>query len=206
MTQKTVDYILFNADIPIARVTYQPTAQAFIDIPAFYQTKSGPVGMFKSKPKVGQSLLKLNTWIKERNIPVHREGQEEYKSKLKKGNTFDLLIQSYALSLSDCYWLNPAQAPLRWEDINFYQNDFEYLYFADSAFDIPTQNGDIIMKSPDFATGGNIRKSWIIDSSGNRILLKGSLRGYHQIPFNERLATLVGQALHMDVLPYTIQE
>lgn len=205
MSQKTIDYILYNADIPIARLTYQPSAQAFIDIPEFYQTKAGPVGLFRSKPTVGRSLRKLNIWMRERSIPVHRDGGDEYKLKMGKEDSLELLMQSYALSLSDCYWLKPVDVPLTWDTVNFFQNDFDYLYFADSAFDIPTEKGIIEMKSPDFATGGNIRKSWVIDSSGRRVLLKGSIRGWEQIPFNERLATLVGQALHMDVLPYSIR-
>ena len=30
----------------------------------------------------------------------------------------------FALSLSDQYWLNPAEQPLEWRKVNFYHNDF----------------------------------------------------------------------------------
>ena len=34
------------------------------------------------------------------------------------------MMKCFALSLSDQYWLNPAEQPLEWRKVNFYHNDF----------------------------------------------------------------------------------
>lgn len=35
-----------------------------------------------------------------------------------------LLVKCSGLSLSDQYWVTPCDAPQRWHDVNFYENDF----------------------------------------------------------------------------------
>ena len=144
----------------------------------------------------------FNEWWTERSIPASRSGIREALEALGVSDTKALLVRCYGLSLSDQYWVCPEESGLRWEDINFFDNDFsddvgDVLFGANKKKDV------LNFSSPDNTSDGNLKKRWkIID--GRRCLVKGGSNPFHQQPFNEVIATEIMQRLGIPHVPYTV--
>ncbi|MBR5821213.1 MAG: hypothetical protein IKY68_08180, partial [Alistipes sp.] len=113
---------------------------------------------------------------------------------LKLDSTLELAERNFGLSLSDRYWIDDVDAPQRWEDINFFDNDFS----DDLGILTLGQDSSASMERPDYAhvnltspsstVGGDLRKKWkIID--GTRVLVKSGVGFVNQEPYNEVVAT-----------------
>ena len=112
-----------------------------------------------------------------------------------------LPLKSYALSLSDHYWIRPAGEDLKWEAINLFENDFSpdignILFGGD-----PPEQVDFM--SPDSTTDGRSQKKWIV-VDGKRLLMKAGSGDYQQEPFNELIASAIMRRLGISHVPYTL--
>ena len=97
----------------------------------------------------------------------------------------ELLNKSYALSLSDQYWLKEETSNIQWKDINFFSNDFEY---------------KTLLHSRNNTTDGMLQKGWIIEN-GKRILVKGTYTFNREKPFNEKYRSpFINSTSQIDVL------
>ena len=113
-----------------------------------------------------------------------------------------LLVRGYGLSLSDQYWICPEGAELRWEDINFFQNDFSE-DIGDVLFGERKKKDALNFSSPDSTSDGNLKKRWkIID--GKRCLIKGGSNPFRQQPFNEAIASGIMERLGIPHVSYTV--
>ena len=129
----------------------------------------------------------FNDWWRDRSIPASRSGVREALEALGVTDTKMLLIRCYGLSLSDQYWICPEGTELRWEDINFFQNDFSE-DIGDVLFGERRKKNALNFGSPDSTAAGNLKKRWkIID--GKRCLIKGGSNPFRQQPFNEVIAS-----------------
>ena len=70
------------------------------------------------------SLRNLIRWWTRRSIPASRAQVERLKSALSIDTTLELLEKSFALSLSDRYWVREQGQSLTWADVNFFDNEF----------------------------------------------------------------------------------
>ncbi|MDR1712700.1 MAG: hypothetical protein LBR39_00865 [Coriobacteriales bacterium] len=129
----------------------------------------------------------LNKWWLGRSIPASRSGLREALERLNVSSTGVLLLKCLGLSLSDQYWVRSCNKPLKWADINFFDNEFSS-DVGNALFGRKSQSPQIDLVSPDNTSDGWLQKKWAI-LDGQRVLIKGGSAPYYQEPLNEILAT-----------------
>jgi hypothetical protein len=159
-----------------------------------------PLGVMQ---KNGMSRKVMDEWWTGRSIPASRDGIKEALATLNETSTSLLVTKCYGLSLSDQYWVCPKGSDLKWQDVNFFDNDFsrdmgEVLFGYD-----PPDLAHISLMSPDNTSDGWLKKKWII-VDGKRILMKGGSGVYGQEPFNEVIASNLMSRLGISHVDYTL--
>lgn len=147
----------------------------------------------------------LSNWFKKRGIPSWRDKLDILLHRLNLSAQTELLDKAFGLSLSDQYWLKPYDLKVNYEDINFFDNDFDYSEFLEASF---SKNSTTIvkeesLKTPNNTTDGMLKKAWIIDN-GTRYLLKGGYKNEMLQPFNEVLASEICERLGFNHVKYTL--
>ena len=147
----------------------------------------------------------LSEWFKGRGIPSWRDKLDILLLRLNIIAPSELLDKAFGLSLSDNYWLKPVDTNIKYEDINFFDNDFDYAEFMEASL---SKNSKIIqndesLKTPNNTTDGMLKKAWIIEN-GTRYLLKGGYKNDTLQPFNEVLASEICNRLGFDHVEYTL--
>lgn len=143
-------------------------------------------------------ILGLKAWWSHRGVPISRSGINKVLETLKIRTTQELLVKCMGLSLSDQYWVRPANSNLKWEDINFFDNDFSE-DVGNILFGEKPRSDSINMMSPDCSSDGWLKKKWKI-INGKRCLVKGG-SSFFQEPFNEVIASRIAERLglfHVD--------
>lgn len=147
----------------------------------------------------------LSVWFKGRGIPSWRDKLDLLLHRLDITAPSELLDKAFGLSLSDQYWIKPYNLDVKYDDINFFDNDFEYSEFMSASL---SKNSKVItneksLKTPNNTTDGMLRKAWIIEN-GTRYLLKGGYKFELLQPFNEVLASEICRRLGFNHVEYTI--
>lgn len=175
----------------------------FIKVIEICDINYAPLQLYNAYFDKSKSLVDVtNKWFKGRGIPSWRKDLERLLNNLGVESNFDLLLKSYGLSLSDCYWIKEEGSNIKWDDINFFDNDFEYEGYLEATYsDSVTHNISLI--SPNNTTDGMISKAWIIED-GVRKLIKGTYTSSNQEPINEFIATTICNKLGIDAINYKI--
>ena len=182
-------FLLMNRTHKITEVVYDEGKREFTFIGEPLDDKRAPLGIKGHSGEI--TLADFNDWWKNRGIPRTRNGLDRLLHNAGARVPEELLYRNLGLSLSDQYWINPAESGITWEDVNFFDNDFEQVNAATQS--LPNaKNG--LRAHPDNTSDGNLAKEWII-RNGIRFLRKGGLKR-DQEPFNEVVAT----ALHRRLL------
>ena len=147
----------------------------------------------------------LSEWFRGRGIPNWRDKLDLLLHRLDISAPTELLDKAFGLSLSDQYWLKPIDSNLKYDDINFFDNDFDYAEFLEASLSL---NSKIVKKetsliTPNNTTDGMLKKAWIIED-GTRYLLKGGYKNEILQPFNEVLASMICDRLGFNHVPYTL--
>ena len=105
----------------------------------------------------------LSEWFKGRGIPSCRDKLDMLLLRLNVVAPSELLDKAFGLSLSDQYWLKPVGTDIKYEDINFFDNDFDYAEFMEASL---SKNSKMIqnassLKTPNNTTNGMLKKAWI---------------------------------------------
>lgn len=188
-------YILMNKQTPLCKLQID-TSDNFIieDILEVYDTAAFPIGVdiVTGKPQK-KSLAK---WWASRAVPGSRVGgssfEQRYNVKLAA-----LPFKNYGLSLSDQYWIKPCDADIKWEDINFFTNEFS-LDVGNALFDSSYTSAKLDFMSPDNTSDGMLPKRWIRDdATGKTVLLKAGSGPFEQEPFNEHIASKIFERLNI---------
>ena len=150
-------------------------------------------------------LRRLTEWFKGRGIPSWRDKIDLLLHRLNIETAEELLDKAFGLSLSDQYWIKPYNSNLKYDDINFFDNDFDYAEFLEASLSL---NSKIVKKetsliTPNNTTDGMLKKAWIIED-GTRYLLKGGYKNEILQPFNEVLASMICDRLGFNHVPYTL--
>lgn len=163
-----------------------------------------PLSIYHAYNAKYESLVNtLNNWFLGRGIPSWRKDLDILLTNLKINSPQELLNKSYALSLSDQYWLKSTeQEELQWENINFFTNAFQYKAYLKASFS--TINEKVELHSPNNTTDGMLTKAWIIENN-KRILVKGTYTQSRLEPINEWLASRICQILNIDHCDYQIE-
>jgi len=147
----------------------------------------------------------LDDWWQGRSIPASRQNFREAMETMGVSSASQLLTKCFGLSLSDQYWVNPAENHLDWDKINFFDNPFSE-DVGNSFFQgiqDTHQKQSLNLLAPDNTSDGVLKKKWkIID--GKRRLIKGGSDPFQQEPCNEAIATLIMNRLKIECVPYHI--
>ena len=199
--------VLMNKNTPVMLIDYSKVDNAITNIIEIYNIEYAPLAIFNAYNDKAQSLVKeSNAWFRGRGIPSWRKDLENLLEKLNVSSPEELLNKSFSLSLSDQYWLKDSESSIKWEDINFFTNDFEYEAYLEASLDsssheISTDKN--VLRSPNNTTDGMLQKGWIIEG-GKRVLVKGTYTFNREEPFNEWLASQVCKRLGFPYCNYTI--
>ena len=201
--------ILMNKNTSIMLVEYNTTLNVIENIYDIYNIDYAPPSISNANKTLGANLLKqINDWFKGRGIPSWRKDLEKLLEKLNVSSPEELLNKSYALSLSDQYWLKEENSNVKWQDINFFTNDFEYEAYLEASLDsssnLTTSKDKAILRSPNNTTDGMLQKGWIIEN-GKRILVKGTYTSSREEPFNEWLASQISKRLGFNYCNYFVE-
>ena len=200
---------LMNKNTSIMLVEYNTTLNVIENIYDIYNIDYAPLSISNANKTLGANLLKqINDWFKGRGIPSWRKDLEKLLEKLNVSSPEELLNKSYALSLSDQYWLKEENSNVKWQDINFFTNDFEYEAYLEASLDsssnLTTSKDKAILRSPNNTTDGMLQKGWIIEN-GKRILVKGTYTSSREEPFNEWLASQISKRLGFNYCNYFVR-
>jgi hypothetical protein len=160
---------------------------------------------YYDKEDFNHLLIKLSEWYKKRGIPSWRDRLDLLLHRLNIDAPSSLLDKAFALSLSDQYWIKPYNMNIKYDDINFFDNDFEYSEFMEASL---SKNSNTIireesLKTPNNTTDGMLRKAWIIEDNV-RYLLKGGYKSEILQPFNEVLASQICNRLGFNHVEYSL--
>ncbi len=202
-------YILMNKNASIMLIEYNTTFNGIENIYDIYNIEYAPLSISNANKTLEANLLKqINDWFKGRGIPSWRKDLEKLLEKLNVSSKEELLNKSYALSLSDQYWLKEENSNVKWQDINFFTNDFEYEAYLEASLDssssLTTSKDKAILHSPNNTTDGMLQKGWIIEN-GKRILVKGTYTSSREEPFNEWLASQISKRLGFYYCNYFVE-
>lgn len=186
-----LNYILMHKDIPVVQLKLDKNTGSISRLGELYSKGHLPLGTSAT------DRISLNRWWTNRSIPNSRIGLK-YALIVLKIPTPELLMRaSYGLSLSDQYWICPEYTSIKWQEINFFTNDFsqdvgEVLFYSKK----PGKSSNLM--SPDNVTNGWLRKKWEI-INGKRFLIKGG----NQEPLNEVIASnLMRRTTSVNFVPY----
>lgn len=181
-------------------------SNTFQEIYEYYNINYAPLSLYNAYNHNEDVLVALNSWFKGRGIPAWRQNIEKLLEKLNVVSPTELLNKAYGLSLSDQYWIKEEQQNLKWKDINFFTNDFEYKDYLDVSLNSNSRESStrISLHSPNNTTDGMVKKGWIIYKDNNRVLVKGTYSISGLEPINEWLASRICKRLDLDYCNYTL--
>ncbi|MDD3415932.1 MAG: HipA domain-containing protein [Lachnospiraceae bacterium] len=193
--------ILMNKNTPIVAMELDEDTVAVSKITEAYHLDFLPVGIDK---KTGLPNRKeLNEWWYGRAIPASRSGLRGALEQMEINQPEQLLMKCNGLSLSDQYWMKPADSNLEWKDINFFENSFSD-DVGNILFGQPKQDNKIDLMSPCNTSDGWLKKKWKIVNA-KRCLIKAGSNPYMQEPLNEVFGTKLHERLGCkNYVPYAI--
>ena len=201
--------ILMNKNTKILITEYNENSNFFDEIYEVNNIEYAPyiVKSYYVENDINNSSFRMNLsqWFKGRGIPSWRDKLDLLLHRLNISTQNELLDKAFGLSLTDQYWLKPCSLDINYEDINFFDNDFEYGEFMSASL---SKNSNVItneesLKTPNNTTDGMLKKAWIIEN-GIRYLIKGGYKNEILQPFNEVLASEICRRLEFKHVPYTI--
>lgn len=200
--------ILMNKNTEVLEAEYNEALNGFDRMYGVIEIDYAPLILkdyFKENSDELVLLNKLSEWFKGRGIPSWRDKLDLLMHRLNITVPEELLDKAFGLSLSDQYWLKPFGSNIIYDDINFFDNDFDFAEFMEASL---SKNSNTIvkessLKTPNNTTDGMLRKAWIIDG-GTRYLLKGGYKNETLQPFNEVLASEICKRLGFNHVEYTL--
>lgn len=191
-------FTLMNRTHEVLSFKYDSRAGEFFDADEIHDAARAPLSVMSPRG-TRASKTALSYWWAHRTIPKARTGIEAKLKELGIPDTYDLPFRSLGLSLSDQYWVKPYGSDIRWEDVNFFDNDFAESETGDWL-------AEVGLDSPDNTSDGVLSKCWVCED-GQRTLLKGGTL-LEQEPFNEVIATELHRRLlsEGEFVPYALRE
>lgn len=197
------EYYLMNKDKKVAKISFDNSNQKVENILEVINEQYAPLECLH-KGEINNN--RMTTWFKGRGIPSWRDGLDDFLDNIGIKNKDILLNKAYGLSLSDQYWMNPVERPMDWEDINFFDHDFNSQDFIEASFENRIMdNKSLDLYSPNNTSDGMLKKAWIVGVDKQRYLLKASFRGKGLEPFNEVLSGMISNVIKLNYVPYTIE-
>ena len=201
--------VLMNKNTEVLVAEYNEVSKFFDKIIEVKNIKYAPYiieGIYEEGNENSNSLkTNLSEWFKGRGIPSSRDKLDLLLHRLNIDTPSELLDKAFGLSLSDQYWIKPYNSDITYDDVNFFDNDFNYAPFLEASLSL---NSKVVtkaasLKTPNNTTDGMLKKAWVIED-GVRYLLKGGYKTDVLQPFNEVLASMICDRLGFSHVPYTL--
>ena len=120
-----MNYTLMHKDIPVADLTLDEATGSIQRIDALLHREHLPV----ASPSVMAWQIGPHLMSGGRIAPsASRSGLREALETLGVASSKLLLTRCYGLSLSDHYWIKPADSDLTWHNVNFFENPFPRMW------------------------------------------------------------------------------
>ncbi len=192
-------YTLMNGTHEVLDFEYDAVSKEFFETGRIHDALRAPLGLVSPRG-ARVSAKALAYWWQHRAIPRTRGGMTAKLAQLGFELPSQIPFASLGLSLSDQYWVRPLGARVKWEDINFFDNDFSEDDFGGAWLD------QVGLDSPDNTSEGQLPKAWVV-CDGVRKLVKGGT-SLNQEPYNEVAATrLYGRLLaDSEYVPYELEQ
>ena len=198
-----------NKNTEVLLTEYDSASSTFTKIYEVYNIEYAPYilkNLYNEKDFNDNSFrINLSKWFQGRGIPSWRDKLDILLHRLNIIAPSELLDKSFGLSLSDQYWLKPINTSISYDDINFFDNDFDYTEFLEAS--LAKNSNSIVsassLNTPNNTTDGMLRKAWIIEND-TRYLLKSGYKNELLQPFNEVLASEICDRLGFDHVKYTL--
>lgn len=201
--------ILMNKNTEVLLTEYESGLGVFTKIIEVYNIDYSPyiLKSFYEKDDINNNPFRTNLsdWFKGRGIPSWRDKLDLLLHRLGIIAPSELLDKAMGLSLSDQYWLKPYNSNIEYDDINFFDHDFDYSEFMEASLSKNSKKivKEASLKTPNNTTDGMLKKAWIIEK-GTRYLLKSGYRNEILQPFNEILASEICDRLGFKHVEYTL--
>lgn len=197
--------ILMNKDVEVMTLEYDSISCSFIKIYNVSNMEYAPYIISRISNDNDALLKRVSRWFLGRGIPSWRDRLDLLLHRLNIIAPNELLNKAFGLSLSDQYWLKPFDKNIKYDDINFFDNDFDYSEFLEASL---SKNSSTIinensLKTPNNTTDGMLKKAWVIED-GIRYLLKSGYKTEVLQPFNEVLASEICKRLGFNHVTYTL--
>lgn len=156
---------LINKNKEVMLTEYDSATGVFTNIYDVYNINYAPYilkSFYKNKDVNDTSLrTNLSEWFKGRGIPSWRDKLDLLLHRLNINAPCELLDKAFGLSLSDQYWLKPVDSNIKYEDINFFDNDFDYAEFMEASLSKNSKmiHNDTSLKTPNNTTDGMLKKA-----------------------------------------------
>ena len=197
--------ILMNKNTEVLVAEYNDVLKVFTYIYEIKNIDYAPLILFNSYNNDKNITPVLTNWFKGRSIPSWKDDLDLLLVKLNISSPEELLDKAFGLSLSDQYWVKPADSNIEYKDINFFEHDFKDSEFTNATFSSGVDSSTkISLISPNNTTDGRLKKTWIIENN-KRYLLKGGYKNEVMQPFNEVLASMICERLGFNHIKYTIE-
>jgi hypothetical protein len=192
-----------NTEVLVAE--YNDVLKVFTYIYEIKNIDYAPLILFNSYNNDKNITPVLTNWFKGRSIPSWRDDLDLLLVKLNISSPEELLDKAFGLSLSDQYWVKPADSNIEYKDINFFEHGFKDSEFTNVTFSSGVDSSTkISLISPNNTTDGRLKKTWIIENN-KRYLLKGGYKNEVMQPFNEVLASMICERLGLNLIKYIIE-
>ena len=150
---------LMNKDTDVMKLEFLEDKNLFSKVINIKNIYYAPLFIYKTYQNNKDVLTEVNKWFKGRNIPIWRDDLFYLLKRLDVKTNDELLMKSYALSLSDQYWIKPCNSNLKYKDINFFENNFGYSDFLDITFSESYIKRKINLMTPNNTTDGRLKKT-----------------------------------------------
>ena len=192
-------YILMHNRFPVAEIGINNQTGEIKGIGEIYAPDRMPLGTLSNGYPDECCLFQ---WWCDRCIPYKRPQIEEALKVMQLGSPQTLAVRSCGLSLTDHYWIKPADSSIDWHDVNFFANDFSQ-DVGDILIGKTYKRSGIDLCSPDCTTNGNLPKRWKL-SDNKRYLIKAGTNVFFQQPINEVIASMIMDRINIKHVPYSL--
>lgn len=204
-----MEVVLYKKNLPILK--YEEDDRYYItSIKEIYNISHIPPHCFlNGRADVSNEYAicqRLEEFLDRRLIPYQRKNLNEALKELNINSPVELAKKSFYLSLSDQYWVCPAQlqGKIKWEDINFFTNEYDDALGLRLVDSLKRLNKNSSSMSPDNTTDGELSKRWL-RKDGLNYLEKAGTGSEQQEPLNEVLAYQICHRLKISAVPYELE-
>lgn len=152
------------------------------------------------------SRISLKQWLEMRRSAKHRTEIRKLLKSLGMLSLKGFIDVTYGLTLTDTFWIRPAESKLYWNEVSLYKNKFNDI-IANSAFLGSIPDFRLKTTSPEYGTDGMLPKCWV-RREDDIYLLKGGIKGFWDSsnePYSEYFASQLANSLKLNHVHYNIE-